>query len=756
MPIKTKHNGNDARKRIWCIIVACALVVASIAIAFPPQEKINQGLDIQGGLSVVLSANPTNGQDVTSDDMETAKEIIEKRINALGASEATVQIQSGNQILVQIPGMSDSSAALEAIGKTGVLEFARVDSFTDDTVKSDLESGNIVDYSKMSEQRTGTDADAPTGASTDKGTLADTENYPHITVDEGTYDIMTTGDHITNVTVGKESSSSPYYAVNITMDQEGTEAWREATTDLAPTHGKIAIILDGEVNSAPATQSVIDNGQIAITGNYTLEQAQALQTVLDSGSLPVSFTYEQSQTVGPTLGHGELEAGLLAMLAGIALVMVYLLVFYRGFGIIAALNMVVFSAIYMGVLGLLSRAGVFSLSLAGIAGIILSIGTAADSAVLSIEKFKEQLKEGHTIKSASINGVKHAVITSLDADVVSALSALALFIFASSSVKGFGLTLLLGIICDIIVMLLFIAPSIRLLAPRIMRAHPGFWGIRYALELGDTRTGSNNLVSADQVKEENKARHEEKKKQAEYEKKTAQKKKDIEKASSKRAKEIRKEDKQKLRDAKRAVRSEMREEDAAKKKRRAADKSARKEAHRAEKENDRNSKKNHVAKRSSASESTKNTSGKLSESKTLDATTAVIGSSSDTSSGAVKSSNIEEKTKLVKPDTVNERDEDEMKEYSKKEAESEVDKFLKTHDASTVLSEDGNAGLKHTKESDGMVTSGPDESANYGVVNGRAADKRTGADDSRSQGAPHMNRAQRRAAEKQARSKKNR
>lgn len=538
------------RKYAWSLIAILIAAILCLWAAFPPQDKINQGLDIQGGLSVVLQANPNEGQTVTDEDMQKAKDIIEKRVNALGASEASVQIQGNNQILVQIPGMSDSKNALDTIGKTGVLEFARVDSITDDATKSSIESGQLIDYAQLNADNGNNKA--PTGATTPNGGIGEASNYPHITIPEGSYDVMTTGDHITNVTVTRQSDTSAHYAVNITMDSEGTQAWATATTAIAPTKGQIAIILDHQVMSAPATQDAITTGQVQITGNFSQEEAQSLATVLDSGSLPVSFTYEQSQTVGPTLGQGELRSGVMAMLAGVIVVILYLMAFYRGFGAIASVNMLIFSIIYMGMLALLSRAGVFSLSLAGIAGIILSIGTAADSAVLTIEKFKEELKEGKSLKSASQSGVKHAVITSLDADVVSLISALSLFVLASSSVKGFGLTLALGILCDILVMLVFIVPTVRLLAPHAMKRNPSLWGVKYAIQLGDVRTGSHNYKFRDEVKEEDSHHKEERKAQRLEDKKKSQREKENSKLARRKAKETSKQSKKKNKESRKS------------------------------------------------------------------------------------------------------------------------------------------------------------------------------------------------------------
>ena len=263
---KKKPARSTDRRNIWLLIITTLLVLGSVFMFTPPQEKINQGLDIQGGLSVVLTAKSTDGQAVSNDDMEKSRAIIESRVNALGASEAVVQVQGTDQILVQIPGLTNTEDAPNTIGKTGKVE-------------------------------------------------------------DGTYTPIVTGADITKVDIGKPSETSTDYAVNISLDSAGAAAFAEASKDLAPTKGKIVIILDNEVQSAPATQSEIPDGNIQITGNYSLDEAKALQTVLESGSLPVSFEYAQSQTVGPTLGQDALASGVLVALIGLAVVMLYLLFF---------------------------------------------------------------------------------------------------------------------------------------------------------------------------------------------------------------------------------------------------------------------------------------------------------------------------------------------------------------------------------------------------------------------------------------------
>ena len=484
---KRKASGkNPNRRNVWLLVLAALLAVGSIALFTPPQEKINQGLDIQGGLSVVLTAKADDGGAVSSEDMEASRAIIENRVNALGASEATVALQGTDQILVQIPGLTDAEQALDTIGKTGKLEFARLDSFTDETVRSQIDSGQYMT------QQVVTDSEGnqfPTG---------DVEYT--MEVEPGTYTPIVTGDQIESVQVGRASEGSTYYSVNVRLNSEGAQAFKQATEELAGDHGKIVILLDGVVQSAPAVQSVIPDGDVAITGNYTLDEAKQFQTVLQSGSLPVSFEYAQSQTVGPTLGQDALASGVIVAAIGLALVMLYLLVFYHGLGLITAAAMAVFAILYLGLLALLSRFGLFSLSLAGIAGIVLTIGMAADSSILVLERFREEIRMGRSVRAASDTGVRHGILTSIDADLVTLVSALTLFFLASASVKGFGMTLALGIVCDIVMMLVFKAPIIRLLAPHAIKNHPGFWGVRDCEDAAPYFEGEKKLDAGEKLR----------------------------------------------------------------------------------------------------------------------------------------------------------------------------------------------------------------------------------------------------------------
>lgn len=431
------------RNSVICLIAMLVIAIAAAVMLYPPQDKITMGLDIQGGVSVNLKASTTDGSAITAEQMEQTQLVITNRVNASGAAAASVQQQGSDSFLVQVPGASENAQnILDTLSSQGVLEFVDVNEIQDATVASYIKQG--LTGMNLKEQ----------GVS---------------------YNAFMTGDSVQTVTVDRPQGSGEY-AVNLQLDGTGTSEFARVSKQLVSTHGQIAILLDGVVESAPAVQSAITGGQVQITGNYTLEEANALKTIIDSGSLPVEIDIEQASTVGPTLGQQALWAGIIAALIGLALVVVWMLLFYKGLGLLPAISIFIMSVIYLGLLALLSQVGWFSLTLPGIAGIIVNIGMSADSSILIMECFHEQIREGKSVGTASRAGVHEGIFTSLDADVVTLVSALILYFFAIGDVRGFGLTLALGIICDLVVMALLSGPIMRILGPRVIARHPGFWG----------------------------------------------------------------------------------------------------------------------------------------------------------------------------------------------------------------------------------------------------------------------------------------
>lgn len=412
------------------------------------RTSIALGLDIQGGVSVILEAQPQPGQSLTNDDMDRAELIIRNRIDKLGASEASIQRQGMGQgekqsILIQLPGIRNPKEALDTLGSTGMLEFVDVNSIKDPLKVAQLQNPQ-----------------------TSQGT----------TLAAGSYTAFMNGTVIKSATVAQSTDvARPGLEVNVSMDASGTKAWADYTT--THVNQQVAIVLDGVVKSAPTVNEPITGGNTSITGNFSTDEAKALATVLQTGALPVTLVPQETRSVGPTLGLASLRQGILAVIVGLLLVAIYLVAFYRGLGLLSVSALAVFASIYLGILALLSSFGMFALSLPGIAGIVLTIGLAADSSILINERYREEIRFGRTYRSAADSGTRHAIGTSVDADLVTFVSALVLFLVAIGPVKGFALTLMIGIACDILMMLLYKRPMVMLLAESVIPKMPAFWGV---------------------------------------------------------------------------------------------------------------------------------------------------------------------------------------------------------------------------------------------------------------------------------------
>jgi preprotein translocase subunit SecD len=428
----------DARQKNFLAIVGLiVLMVASAWSFWPPATTITQGLDLRGGLSVIL----TPKKPADSAAMSRALTIIQNRVNGLGVSEATVQLENENKaILVQLPGVKDAKAALDALGSTGQLEFVEVATL-DTTTQAQIVDG--------------------------------------YTMAAGSYKPFMTGDVIVNALARASTDKTrPGYVVTMSFNPTGTAIWAEVTTRAFPTKARVAIVLDHRVVSAPAVQDAITSGDTEISGSFTADEAKQLAAILQSGALPVDLQFSQTEVVGPTLGQDALAQGVVAALVGLLIVAVYLAVYYRGFGILAWFSLGSFALVYLGVLSMMSRAGQYALSLPGIAGIVLSIGLAADTSILIFERYKEEIAMGKTPRTAAKAGTKHAILTSLDADAVTFASAVPLFLFAIGTVKGFALTLMIGIVCDLTIAMLFTRPMVIILSESVVAKVPAFFGLK--------------------------------------------------------------------------------------------------------------------------------------------------------------------------------------------------------------------------------------------------------------------------------------
>lgn len=360
------------------------------------KDHMKLGLDLQGGVYVVLEADTDATGPELAALMNQTQAVIGKRVNEMGLSNPVVTIEGEKRIRVELPGVEDAEAAIESIGTTAQLSFITAD-------------GNII----------------------------------------------LTGDNVKNA--GTEiNQEGAGYVVTLEFDSTGSSLFEAATQsivngeitaseELGLPASCIAIILDNEIISYPSVSNVISGGRCQIEGNFTQEEASNLAALIRGGALPVALEEVQTNIVGPTLGMESLSQSIVAALVGVALVLLIMLLFYRVMGLAADIALLVYVLIYIWILAGFGTV----LTLPGIAGMILSVGMAVDANVIIFSRIREEVANGKTIRVATTQGYKRALKTVIDSQVTTLIAGVALYEFGSGDVRGFALTLMIGIIISI-------------------------------------------------------------------------------------------------------------------------------------------------------------------------------------------------------------------------------------------------------------------------------------------------------------------
>ena len=373
--------------------IVAAVVVAIIGLVYftyqPIMNNLQLGLDLKGGLHVVLQAQETEGEEITQDTIQKSIGVLRNRVDNLGVKEPSIYPQGKDRIVVEIAGVDDPEQAVNIIKNTAQLEFQD-------------EEGNVL--------VTGKD-------------LKDAQASP------GT---------------GGQGAS-----VDLEFNDAGAKLFAEAT---AKNVGRrLAIVIDKEVISAPTVNEPIPNGRAQITGGFTAEEAQNLAVLLRSGALPVSFNIMEKRTIGPTLGADSLDLSVKAAIVGLIAILIFMIGYYLLPGVVAAISMALYTVLVLGTMILLGT----SLTLPGIAGFVLSIGMAVDANIIIYEHIKEELRLGKTLKAAIQSGFARAFWTIFDAQLTTLIAALVLIWFGSGPIKGFAVTLSIGIVASLVVALGF-------------------------------------------------------------------------------------------------------------------------------------------------------------------------------------------------------------------------------------------------------------------------------------------------------------
>lgn len=413
----------------WKVLSIVLIILFFAWKAWPPKEKIDLGLDLQGGMHLVLKVETEKiPEEQRSGAVDRALENVRNRIDRFGVRESSIQKQGLDRIIIQLPGITESERVISEIGKTGLLEFKLVEadrSYNSTRLQQAIE-GNVpedceLNYlsSKYFEE--------------EKALLLRKE-------------VDLAGEYLVDAYVGRDEYGNP--DVEFKLNRKGARIFARLTRDNIGR--RLAILLDGEVQSAPVIKTEIPAGNGTITGKFDYDEARKLAIVLET-PLPCPLTIEEERTIGPSLGRDSIQKGIRAIIYGGIAVACFMGIYYLVAGLIANFALCLNLVFILGILSVLPqlvpnfRA---TLTLPGIAGILLTIGMAVDANVLIFERIREEFKVGKTIRFAISNGYKKAFLTILDANLTTLITALILFRFGTGPVRGFAVTLSIGILAS--------------------------------------------------------------------------------------------------------------------------------------------------------------------------------------------------------------------------------------------------------------------------------------------------------------------
>jgi preprotein translocase subunit SecD len=502
------------------LIILFAVIAGLFSImAFSNVWTPKLGLDLSGGMQVTLTADSATGK-VSSESLQLARQIIQRRVDAIGVGESEVTTSGDRQIVVSVPNVTSEELA-KMVGQTAQLNFRKVyqaesaaDSQAVPTLPQPVESPrpSVEPTATPTEDATasaspGATASATPGSSASPSSTAtgspeeqrldkllawkpserDTKDFqsfkcgdnfpdvstePLITCDKANQykyllgPVLIKGEQVSRANAGVPQNSVAW-EVELEFKPEGAEQFRIVTGHLneqTSPQNQFGIVLDGEVISAPqVTNGAITGGRASITGSFTQQSATELANVLSFGALPLSFTMSNVESISPKLGGEQLEAGIIAGIIGLLLVVLYCLLYYRGLAMVVTLSLVVAGLLTWAMVVLLGQSVGFALNLPGIAGAIVAIGVTADSFIVYFERIRDEVREGRGLRTAIETGWVRSRRTIMAADSISLLSAVVLFVLSFGSIQGFAFTLGLTTLIDLAVVFFFTKPMMTLL-----------------------------------------------------------------------------------------------------------------------------------------------------------------------------------------------------------------------------------------------------------------------------------------------------
>lgn len=444
-----KNNTRFILVLLFWLVVVWAILPSNPGIKLGDFERTMEtqlGLDLRGGMRVLLEADLSDGQTITQQELEDAKTILLNRSNALGVSEVNFQTSGSNRIVGEFPGLTNTSDVIAALKEVGQLAFVSTGStylepgtkvnisYTDMAAREAATAGTIVPTNTAAATIAPTEAVTPEPAATAEPTAAGSDEIP-------TYQAVLTGTALKSIAIGVDNLGK--YYVSFVMNDEAVKVFADFTT--AHQNEYLAIVLDNEVIECPVINTPITEGQGQISGSFTAETANNLVVQLRYGALPVPFKVVESEAVGATLGQESVDKSVLAGVIGLAMIVILMIYFYRLPGLIADVAL----AMYVMTSFALFKIIPVTLTLPGIAGFVLSIGVAVDANILIFERMKEEMRAGRGLRQAIDLGWKRAWPSIRDSNISTLITCAILFIFGSqfgaTIVKGFAVTLAIGV-----------------------------------------------------------------------------------------------------------------------------------------------------------------------------------------------------------------------------------------------------------------------------------------------------------------------
>lgn len=451
------------------------VLVLGASIALIVTRPVRLGLDLRGGTQIVLEARDTENVEVSGDVVERTVEVLRRRVDALGVTEPTLQASGSRRIIIELPGVSDPDEAIRVLGRTAQLTFHRVLGVEGGAPEAGPSPGG-------DEEETPEPGPSP-------GPDEEDEQTGPVLPDESDTELRLGRAALTGEVVGDAQATIQQefggWTVQLRFRGDGGDEWaqltgRAACEPLGDPRRRIAIVLDDQIISSPEVdQSVlceegITGGETVITGNFNEDEARNLAVLIRGGALPVPVDIVEQRTVGATLGDAAIRASIQAALIGAALTILYMLVYYRLLGVLAALALGAYAVIAFGALLALGA----TLTLPGIAGFVLAVGMAVDANVLVFERIKEEHADGRSVRASGSAGFERAWSAIADSNATTLLAAILLFFFASGAVRGFGITLSIGVVASMFSALVVTRVLVELtVRTRRVRERPGLLGM---------------------------------------------------------------------------------------------------------------------------------------------------------------------------------------------------------------------------------------------------------------------------------------